>query len=174
MVKRLLVGLVLGLVVGGLVAALAIKGLGLAVLATGGGAALAYLLAAVTGAATGLVAGKPIWASGGKIEAGLKAFFGALIAAGILGAVRTWLHVNLDLGSLGAGAGEIGTLPAVVFPMIAGLLGAFYGADNTPEDASKDKAAPGSKAGPKVRVASGVDEVEEEEDVAEEKKAKRG
>jgi hypothetical protein len=173
MVKRLLVGLVLGLVVGGLVGALSIKGLGLSVLATGGGAALAYLLAAVAGAATGLVAGKPIWAAGGKIEAGLKAFFGALIAAGILAAVRTWVHVDLDLSSLGAGAGEIGTLPAVILPAIAGLLGAFYGADNTPEEPSKDKAGPGGKGGAKVRVAAENDALEEEGELAEEKKTKR-
>ena len=82
MLKRLLVGLFIGLVIGAALAAVLIKGLSLSLFATGaGGAALAYLFAAVTGVVVGLVAGKPIWASGGQIEAGLKAFFGALLAA---------------------------------------------------------------------------------------------
>src|SRR5580704_11431323 len=98
MLRRLLVGLVLGLVVGGLVAAGFVQGLHVLTFGDGtGGALFAYATAAVTGVLTGLVAGKPIWASGAKIEAGLKAVFGALLGAGLMFAIRQWVHVTPDL-----------------------------------------------------------------------------
>ena len=90
MLRRLLVGLILGAIVGGLVAAGLVAGLHVLLFAGTTGVVLAYLTAAATGVLTGLVAGKPIWASGAKIEAGLKAFFGALIAAGLMFAARRW------------------------------------------------------------------------------------
>ena len=75
MVKRLVVGLIIGLFVGALVAAALIKGLGIVSFADGAaGTAMAYIFAAITGMVTGLIAGKPIWSSNGKIEASLKAF----------------------------------------------------------------------------------------------------
>src|SRR3979409_2609457 len=90
MLRRLFLGLVLGLVVGGLLAAGIFAGLKIETFAGSTGGALAYLAAAFAGVLTGLVAGKPIWASGAKVEAGLKAFFGALIAAGLMFALRQW------------------------------------------------------------------------------------
>ncbi|HEX7603164.1 MAG TPA: hypothetical protein VF316_16215 [Polyangiaceae bacterium] len=182
MIKRLLYGLVFGLIVGGLLAAALIKGLGmLAFIGTGGGA-LAYVFAAVTGILVGLVAGKPIWASGGQIEAGLKAFFGALLASGLMFAMRRWVHVDVPLGGLGLGPiepTELGNLPAVTLPAIAMLLGAFYEADNTPEadkDKDKDKAKKDEKSGKpagKVRVATDADADATDEEQEEPKKAKK-
>src|SRR5580658_7988684 len=132
MLRRLLVGLVLGLVVGGLVAAGFVQGLHVLTFGDGtGGALFAYATAAVTGVLTGLVAGKPIWASGAKIEAGLKAFFGALIAAGLMFALRRWLTSPVDLGFLGGGEGAIGELPAASLPLVAAVLGGFFELDNT-------------------------------------------
>lgn len=184
MVKRLLYGLVFGLFVGAIVAAVAIKAVGLLAFAsTGAGVALAYVLAAVTGVLVGLVAGKPVWAAGGQIEAGLKAFVGALIASGIMFALQRWVHVGIDLSSLGAsppgGATEIGLLPAASLPLIAGLLGAFYEADNTPEDKADKKDGKGdkkedAKAKPKVRVGTGDEAAADDEELeAPPKKAKR-
>jgi hypothetical protein len=181
MIKRLLYGLVFGLVVGGLLAAALIKGLGMVAFVGTGGAVLAFVFAAVTGILVGLVAGKPIWASGGQIEAGLKAFFGALLASGLMFAMRRWLHVDLNLGGLGLGpaeATELGNLPAVTLPAIAMLLGAFYEADNTPEAADKDKdkgkkdEKSGKPAG-KVRVAAEADADAADEELEEPKKAKK-
>jgi hypothetical protein len=132
MVRRLLIGLVLGLIVGGLAATALVAGLHVTMFDAGaGGVALAYLAAALTGVLTGLVAGKPIWASGAKIEAGLKAFFGALVAAGLMFAVRRWITPSVNLDSLGAGAGPIGDLPAASLPLVAALLGGFFELDNT-------------------------------------------
>ncbi len=185
MLKRLLLGLVIGLVVGGLAAGVAIEGLGLVTFMVAGGAALAYVLAAFTGVLVGLVAGKPIWAKGGQIEAGLKAFFGALLGAGLMFAIRTWLTVTVDLSALHAGADAIGNLPAASLPVIAMLLGGFYELDNTGEeggdgdkknekkaDAAK-KGAPAKKA---VRVSGGgggADAAEEDEEPASPKKQRR-
>ncbi len=182
MVKRLVYGLVFGLFVGGALGAAVVKGLGMAAFgAGGGGTALAYVFAALTGMLVGLVAGKPIWAAGGQIEAGLKAAFGAALAAAMMFAMRRWLHVDLNLGGLGLGpaeATELGSLPIASLPLVAGILGAFYEADNTPED-KKDEKGKGKpeeaskKAGGKVRVADAkTDELEDEEEEAP-KKAKK-
>ena len=167
MLGRLIVGAVLGVLVGLGVAAALIKGLGIVAPA----AIIAYALAAATGALTGLVAGKPIWASGGKIEAGLKAVFGALLAAGALFALRTWVPTAVDLTRFGAGAGALGELPAAALPVIAGVLGAFFGLDNTPDGDDKKKSAD------KVRVDTGKRRVatddDEEAEAPAQKRARR-
>lgn len=160
MLKRLIVGIFTGLVLGAIVAVALVQGLGV----TAMGAVTAYLFAAVVGALTGLVAGKPIWASGGQIEAGLKTFFGALLAVGAMFVLRMWVHVTLDLNAFHAGAGEIGELPAVAFPAIGALLAAFFEADNTGEKDDKGET--------KKRIASGADgagnkRVAEDEELAE-------
>ncbi len=176
MLKRLLLGLVIGLVMGGLVAGIAVEGLGLQSFAGAGGTALAYVFAAFTGVLVGLVAGKPIWAKGGQIEAGLKAFFGALLGAGLMFAIRSWLDLRVDLDAIHAGHGLIGNLPAASLPLIAMLLGGFYEIDNTPvPDESDKKGAKGKSAAPpaSVRVAAGEGDAEEDEDVASAKKMKR-
>jgi hypothetical protein len=171
MLRRLLVGLVLGAIVGGLLAAGFVAGLKVTSFdASTGGAGLAYLAAAVAGVATGLVAGKPIWASGARVEAGLKAFFGALIAAGAIFALRHWgASWTLDLRAFGGGGpGAPGDLPAVSLPLIGATLGALFELDNTaPKDGPagaqprKRVAAQGpiAKAGAKSAVAPELDEV---------------
>jgi ABC-type xylose transport system permease subunit len=127
MLKRLTVGLVEGLVLGALMALLTIKLLGL----TSFGGAIAYLIALVMGALTGLVAGKPIWAREAKIEAGLKAVVGAGLSAGLLWMLRRWANVDLDLSAFGAGAGKLGELPAASLPLIAAALSVLFEIDNT-------------------------------------------
>ena len=159
MLRRLLIGLVLGVIVGGLAAAALVAGLHMPLFADDtGGTVLAYLAAAVTGVLTGLVAGKPIWASGAKIEAGLKAFFGALIAAGLMFALRKWGTIHPpDLALLMPGASAedvqaafIGSVPALALPAVAAVLGGFFELDNTGVD--KDEAK-GDASKTKKRVA---------------------
>jgi hypothetical protein len=184
MLKRLLVGLVLGLVMGSLVATVAIMGLHMTVLSS----IFAYLFAAVTGIVTGLVAGKPIWAAGGQIEAGLKAGFGALLSVGMMYALRHWVHINVDLGdavSAYVGSGQMNQHAAFSLPIIGGVLGAFYSADNTPSSGDADagkstkgqSAAAGGKkapAGQKTRVAAAEDdELDADSEAAPPKRAKR-
>jgi hypothetical protein len=154
MLRRLLVGLILGVIVGGLAAAALVAGLQMPFFKDdAGGSVLAYLAAAVTGVLTGLVAGKPIWASGAKIEAGLKAFFGALIAAGLMFALRKWGLVHPpDIALLMPGATPeqvqaafIGSVPALALPAVAAVLGGFFELDNTGGEKDDAKAAPGTK-----------------------------
>ncbi len=176
MLKRLIVGLFLGAVIGAIVAAVLVQGLGVMSFADWSlGAAGAYLSAALTGVLTGLVAGKPIWSQDGKIEAGLKAFFGALLALGGMFVLRQWVHVNVDLSSLKASSGpaEIGQLPAVSLPLIAAVLAGFFELDNS-ADAAKDaktEASATKSADKKVRVVDeDVAQDEELEDAAPAKK----
>lgn len=160
MLRRLLLGLVIGLLMGGLVAAGLVAGLHMATFTGTGGAVLAYLAAALTGVLTGLVAGKPIWATGAKIEAGLKAFFGALLAAGLMFALRQWaggFHAPITTVTPADPVTglplPLGDLPAAALPIIAALLGGFFELDNTggeTEDAKKAEAS-----GAKKRIAGG-------------------
>jgi len=169
MLKRLVYGLVFGLFVGGVLAAVVVKGLGELQFTGTGGAVLAYVFAAVTGVLVGLVAGKPIWASGGQIEAGLKAVVGAAVAAGAMWAMRRWLNFDVDLHAIGASPTAptaAGLLPATTLPAIAALLGAFYEADNTPEPEDKAAKSKGKTAAPakaKMRVAEASSEEESDD-----------
>jgi hypothetical protein len=160
MFRRLLIGLILGFIVGGLVAAGLVAGLHLSLFGMdAGGAAVAYLSAAATGVLTGLVAGKPIWASGAKIEAGLKAFFGAVLGAGLMFALRQWVHIQPDMAALAPGQtpevvreATVGMLPMVSLPLLAALLGGFFELDNTGGGESGEAKAQAPKS--KKRVAS--------------------
>lgn len=178
MLKRLFVGLFLGAVVGAILAAVLVQGLGVMTFDTSVlGAAGAYLAAALTGVLTGLIAGKPIWSADGKIEAGLKAFFGALIALGGMFVLRQWVHVSMDLSALKASSGpaEIGQLPAVSLPLIAAVLAGFFELDNTGDGGEKKddkKASASAGSAQKVRVADEdeADDAEDEEEAAPAKK----
>lgn len=132
MLGRLLVGMVVGLVVGAAAAAGLSQGLQVVAFTGSLGVLLAYAAAGATGAVTGLVAGKPIWAAGAKTEAGLKAVFGAVVAAGAMFALRQWAQGwVVDLAALHAGGpAPVGELPAASLPLIAAALGAFFGVDN--------------------------------------------
>ena len=140
MLGRLLIGIVKGLIVGALLGFGLVK-LGFAL----PGAVIAYLAAAVTGVVIGLVAGKPIWAKDAKIEAGTKAFVGALLGLGLMAAARHWLMIPLpiSLGNLAPEGATLGGFSMTVLAAIAGLLGGFYEADNDPTD---EAAAPASGA----------------------------
>jgi len=141
MVRRLVVGLVLGLVIGGLLAA-GLVSLKWTTFSGTAGALLAYASAVCTGVVTGLVAGKPIWASQARIEATLKAVFGALISAGLMYALRRWAGTwTMDLSALGAGGpAAAGQLPAVSLPLIGAGLGALFELDNTGDREPKKEA----------------------------------
>ncbi len=183
MALRLVLGLVKGLIIGGLLG-FALAKLGFAA----PGALVAYLGAAVAGALVGLVAGKPIWAADARIEAGLKAAFGALVGAGLMWLARSFLGfaMPIDLGPLTvantslqetAAGGTIGGLAITSLALVAAVIGGFYDADNTPEPAdekSAEKSRVATKPGDKARIAedAGAEEADEDE-VSPPKKAKR-
>jgi hypothetical protein len=177
MLRRLFVGLVLGAIVGGLVAAGLIQGLHVPVFTDTSGAVMAYLAAAVSGVLTGLVAGKPIWASGAKIEAGLKAFFGAALAAGLMFALRRWAPAfEVPLPPSVGGPGTLAQLPATALPVVSAVLGGFFELDNTGGDADS-KGEPAAKkrvAEPKSKARVATDEdAGDETAAATSKRAKR-
>jgi hypothetical protein len=174
MLGRLLVGMVKGLLVGALLGFGLVK-LGWAV----PGVVVAYLAAAVAGVVVGLVAGKPIWAKDAKIEAGTKAFVGALLSLGLMAAARQWLtmEVPVPVGSLVPYHHDtltLGGFAMTSLAAIAGLLGGFYEADN---DASSEEAAPPGaakgKAGKPQRIAAEASSGEEEEETESESDQKR-
>jgi hypothetical protein len=175
MLGRLLIGIVKGLLVGGLLGFGLVK-LGMAV----PGAVFAYLAAALTGVLTGLIAGKPIWAKDAKIEAGMKAFVGALLGFGLMAAARQWLLVALpfDLTGVLQLAKDTPQLTLGGFAMtslagIAALLGGFYEADNDPsDDAATPAKAAGKEAQPR-RIAASNDPALAEEELDAEPEKKR-
>lgn len=138
MLRRLLVGLFVGLLVGAIFAFALIRGLQMERF---DGAVLAYLFASLTGAVTGLVSGKPIWSTGAQIEAALKAIFGGLAAAGLMFVIQKWVQVDApNLSAIGAGGGagvKLWAAPGASLPLIAAVLGAFFGLDNTGDTEAK-------------------------------------
>ena len=164
MLKRLIVGLVIGVVLG------ALLGYGLfQVLPWAMGGVLGYAFAAVTGVLVGLVAGKPIWAREAAVEAGLKAFVGALLSVGILFGIR---YIGVTIPALGdIPAAELGRHPIASLAAIAVVLSVFYELDNTGGDEPAPKAR---VAGDKARIANnGVDAAEDEDVPAAASKKKR-
>jgi hypothetical protein len=164
MLRRLLVGLILGLLIGGF------AGYGLLqVWPMAMAGALAYALAAAVAVFVALVAGKPIWAKGAIIEVGLKAVVGAALGAGLLFGLRfVPLSIpTLDLPVLGTVAGaQLGRHLFGALISVATLLSVFYELDNddTAEaDAPKKARVAG---GAKARIAGdpAVDEAEELEE----------
>jgi hypothetical protein len=145
MLRRLFVGLLLGTVIGVAAAAALVFGLKVTVFDGTGGSFEAYGAALAVGVLGGLITGKPIWASDAKVEAGLKAVVGALLAAAGMFALRRWApEVSLP-APLGTGAPvSAGDLPASL-AILGASLGALFELDNTDEG----KKAPGATARPR-------------------------
>ena len=131
MARRLILGPLKGLLIGGALALILVKGLGIGTF----GAALAYSCAVLAGVLAGLLTGKPVWARNARVEAGLKVVVGAALAAALMFALRQWGSVTLDLSNFGAGAGSLGELPVVSLPLIALALALLFDLDNTRDEA---------------------------------------
>lgn len=102
MLKRLLIGILKGFVVGGAVGSALYFGMGQGSIESG----YAYLLYGAVGAITGVVAGKPLWKPGAWIEALLRGVFGIAVGCGLYALASSFLHV-----------GAI-PLPAALFPAL--------------------------------------------------------
>lgn len=184
MLGRLFLGIGKGLLVGVLLGVTLAK-LGLAAPS----AIVAYPAAALVGVLIGLIAGKPIWAEGAKIEAGLKAFVGALVGAGLMFVARRWLPMavpfslgafsapNASLNEAANTAGTLGGLAVTSLPLIAALLGAFYEIDNDPSESRpqgpSSKAASGEQGAGERRVAPPGADAELEDEIESEAENKR-
>jgi hypothetical protein len=181
MIGRLIKGVIIGVIIGGLAAAVLFKGLGITSFEPSGFPLLAYASALLTGALVGLLAGKPIWAEGAWIEGLLKTFFGALLGAGGMFLARKFGTFDVNLAALGLHSGLAGQLPAVTLPAISTVLSVFYELDNTGGSSSNEKGGAekgvrvaGKAASTKARVAAGASAGEaEEEDPGAARKGKK-
>jgi len=133
MLRRLLVGVLKGTLIGGLVASLWVYGLGIPLVV----GVLGYVAAILTGVFAALVAGKPIWARGAWIEVLLKSVVAALLGAGVMYAFRSWLDAAISVGPLGEGL--LSTLPFVMLPLLATVLAVFFEVDNTDEPVTETR-----------------------------------
>lgn len=152
MLKRLVVSVAEGTVVGGL-ATMVLFWLGLEWSHVG----VVYGGAALTGAATGLLAGKPFWAKSAKLEAILKASVGTFLAVTSMYGLRKWLPwVSLDLGRT-FGAGSIGSLPMASLPVIATAIALLFEIDDAfgPRAVATRVVEPPPKASASSRVGDG-------------------
>ena len=143
MLNRLAPGVLVGLIFGVCGASGLVVELGASTV----GASAAYLLAAATGVAMGLVAGKPCWVRNAGLESALKALFGAIAATVYIFLLRRWVHADVDLRLLNAGRGSLGELPAAFVPLFAVALACFYELDDTSDLGSSPP------AGVRVRLA---------------------
>ena len=164
---RLLIGLLKGLVLG------AVIGYGIAAAGLSWPFVF-YLGAALAGTLIALVAGKPIWAQDARIEVGMKALAGAILAPGLMWLVRSFASVGLpfDVSALPGLAGlegaglTLGTFSVSALAIVAAALGAFYDADNQP--GAKGEAGQRVATPSKKRVADGEAEAALEAAEAEE------
>ena len=138
MVKRLGLGLGIGVVLGVLL------GYGLfQIIPSAMSGGLGYVFAAITGVLVGLVAGKPIWAKGAAVEAGLKAGIGALLGCAILFGLR---FLSFDIpGMAMIPTASIGHHAIAPLAAISTLLAVFYEIDNSGGEEEPDKNAPTRK-----------------------------
>lgn len=171
MLKRLLIGILKGIVVGGGVGAALYFGLSQGSLES----AWAYLLYGVVGAITGVVAGKPLWKPGAWIEALLRGVFGIAVGCGLYALASSFLHVSpipLPASLFPAlppaeQARFLFQQPLAMAPLMATLYASLIELDN---DGKGDEVGPS-----KVRVARLEDiDIGEEESEAPAKPAARG
>lgn len=157
MLKRLGLGLLKGLLIGGAIGAALQFGLGWE---TASGL-LGFLLAMGVAGTTGVFAGRPPWHEGAWIEASLKGLVGVGIGA-LLYWGLSWVSSNVTwIPTVESWA----SLPAVFAPSIAAVYGSLVELDNT-GDAGKDGRGKGEGKGgkgPKARVAvdDDLDELDE-------------
>ena len=160
MLKRLGLGLLKGLVIGGALGAALHFGLGWVTL--GGSALLGYLLAMGAGASAGVLAGKPPWRQAAWIEGVLKAVAGLGVGALTYWASSKWLSFGLPGVLPGLEAGTPWTESTLLLPtVVSAAFGTLVELDNT----DVDETPKGAKRGPKVRVKGSevAEEVELEE-----------
>lgn len=165
MLKRLGLGLLKGLVIGGAIGAGLQYGLGW----TDAAGLLGFLIAMAAAGTAGVFAGKAPWHEGAWIEATLKGMVGVGIGALAYWGLR-YVPVEVPFPGL-AGTHGLDALPAVFTPAIAGVYGALVELDNT-EDAGSGGAAKQPR-GAKARVALDEDVAEEEAPARARRKKKR-
>ncbi|MCA9605805.1 MAG: hypothetical protein KC619_09430 [Myxococcales bacterium] len=166
MLKRLGLGLLKGLIIGGAIGA----GLQYGLHWTNASGLLGFLVSMGAAGTAGVFAGKAPWKEGAWIEATLK----GMVGVG-LGALAYWgltyVPESLQIPFPGlAGSHALAALPAVFAPAIAGVYGALVELDDTGDDGKADKK---KGDGPKARVAVDDDGEEAEAEAGRKRRDRR-
>lgn len=135
MLKRLLLGLLKGLLVGGALGAAAHALVGPTLIGVG-----AYLLYALVGGLAGLIAGRPAWRTGAGVAAILRGVFGLGVGIGLYALAARFLTFQVDIP--GTVTGALGQLPLFLAPAIATVYAVLVELDDggeNPEPEVKSK-----------------------------------
>ncbi len=153
MLKRLVMGLVKGVLIGGAVGAGLHFGLGWTI-ASG---LLGYLLAMGAGATAGILVGKPPWKQAAWIESLLKAVAGLGVGALIYWVSSKWGSFELPFAIPGVESGTAWTeVPLLFVTAVSAVFGTLIELDNTDEDEPER----GTRTKVRVSDASVVEEAE--------------
>lgn len=168
MLKRLGLGLLKGLAIGGAIGAALQYGLP-SLVGAGVSGLLGFLIAMGAAGTTGVFAGKPPWHEGAWIEASLKGLVGVGLGALAYWVASRWGQLSIPFPGLSEPASWT-SLPVVFAPAIAGVYGSLVELDNTGGAEGGEPAAKGPKA--RVEVADDF-ELEEEAPSRSAKKKRR-
>jgi hypothetical protein len=172
MLKRLGLGLLKGLLVGGAIGAGLQLGLGWHGELVAG--LLGYLLAMGVAGTTGIFAGKPPWQEGAWIEATLKGLAGVGVGALLYWVSSRWAALDVPFPGL-AQAEPWTSLPAVFAPLVAAVYGSLVELDNTGEPAQGGAGKGGSgKGGAGAKAAKARVAVEDEDELTIDEPPTRG
>lgn len=170
MFRRLLFGLLKGLVIGGAIGALMHFALGVPLISAG---VLSYLFFGGVAAVAGVAAGQPPWREGAWVGSILKAIFGFAIGAGIYWVGQRFLNFPIGgLAGLPANA-TFAQAPLTFAPALAALFSMLIELDD-----GGDQAAEQAKTGVRVDAGKGgkaadVDDDEVEVKASTSKRAKK-
>lgn len=137
MLRRLLIGMLKGLLIGGAVGAALHFGLGQTSIAS----ALNYPLYGLVGALAGIFAGRPPWHEGARVATILKGVFGLLLGFGLYALAAAFLKgaFPIALPNVPATA-NFAQIPLVFAPSVAALYAALVEIDDggeNPEPAAR-------------------------------------
>lgn len=167
--KRLLIGMLKGLFIGGAIGALVHFALGAPKLDN----FMNYPLYALVGALSGALAGRPPWQQGAWVASILKAVFGLVLGAGLYALAHAFLTGPFHLGFIpGAVSAPLAQQPVLFAPLLAMVYATFVELDDGGEQ-PEPAVATGVRAG---KISLEDIDVGEEEDAAKPaaKSAKKG
>ncbi len=155
MLKRLLLGLIKGVIVGGAIGAVLHFALGVTAIGVG----LGYLLYGVTATLAGVVAGQPPWRQGAWIASVLKGLFGFGVGVGVYALVTHFLRIPVGGLLQIPPQTMIAQAPLLFAPAVATVYATLVELDDGGEQAKDDKTGVRAAPGGAVKSKASVDDV---------------